>query len=31
MSPAMAAGLEGRVWTMRDMVERMDDEHQIAA
>ena len=30
-SPAMAAGLEDRIWTMRDVAERMDDEHRIAA
>ena len=30
-SSAMAAGLEDRIWTMRDVAERMDDEHRIAA
>ena len=29
MSPAMAAGLEDRVWTMRDVVERMDADREI--
>lgn len=30
-SPAMAAGLEDRIWTMRDVVERMDATREIAA
>ena len=30
-TPAMAAGLEDRVWTMLDVTERMDDACQIAA
>ena len=30
-TPAMAAGLEGRVWSMLDVTERMDAGYQIAA
>ena len=30
-TPAMAAGLEDRVWSMLDVAERMDLNYRIAA